>query len=187
MTAEVQARGAERAATAPGQPNGGHRAEMLAALAEQLRCAIHDEQERRYTLHVDFAADDPAKARELAVALATGLGVLRPDVETYSARLSAGDRWTDAQPAFCMADGPDGAFCGYPARHEGWHAEAGVDGLSAPPATASPARSLALASLGSRLSPCSRTHDGCHDGGPAARGRNCSVPAESVRAGWPEL
>jgi hypothetical protein len=129
MTAQAQARGEDRAATASAQANGAHRAEMLAALAEQLRCAIHDEHERRYTLHLDFAADGPAKARELAVALATGLGILRPDVETYSARLSAGGRWTDAQPAFCMADGPGGAFCGYPARHEGWHAEGGVDGL----------------------------------------------------------
>ncbi len=102
---------------------------MLAALAEQLRCAIHDEHDRRYTLHLDFDADDPAKARESAVALATGLGILRPEVETYSARLSFGSRWTDARPAFCMADGPRGAFCAHAAGHDGWHAEGGVDGM----------------------------------------------------------
>jgi hypothetical protein len=129
MTAQLQAPGEDRATTASIQTNGVHPAEALAALAEHLRCAIHGEHEVVYTLHLDFAADDPIKAREKAVALATGLAVLRSDVDTYSARLSAGDHWTDAQPAFCMAPGPGGTSCGYPAWHEGWHAESGVDGL----------------------------------------------------------
>jgi hypothetical protein len=75
-----------------------------------LRAARLD-RERRYTLHRDFTADDPAGARELVVALATGLGLLRPEVETYSARLSAGDRCAAGRPVFCLADGPEGAFC----------------------------------------------------------------------------
>ena len=92
-----------------------------------MRAAALD-RKRQYTLRLDFTAGDPSKARALAVTLATALGMLRPDVETYSARLSAGGRWTDAGPAFCLADGPYGAFCAYPHGHHGWHAEDGVDG-----------------------------------------------------------
>jgi hypothetical protein len=93
-----------------------------------LRAARRD-RECRYTVHLDFRADDPADARRLAVALAEGLGILRPEMEAYSARLSAGDRWAEAGPVFCLAGGPEGAFCAYPAGHPGWHAEGGVDGL----------------------------------------------------------
>ncbi len=82
-----------------------------------------------YTLHLDFAADSPAAARELAVTLAEGLGILRDEVQTYSARLSAGARWVEAESLFCTAGGPEGAFCGSAAGRTGPHAEAGVDGL----------------------------------------------------------
>jgi hypothetical protein len=102
---------------------------MLAALAERLRCAIHDEHDRRYTLHLDFAADDVGQAREVAVALAQGLGILRPEVAPYSAAVSARDAWRDAAPIFCMAGGPDGAFCADVAGHPGWHRESGTDGM----------------------------------------------------------
>ncbi len=97
-------------------------------IREVLMRAAALERQRQYTLRLDFTAGDPSKARALAVTLATALGMLRPDVETYSARLSAGGRWTDAGPAFCLADGPYGAFCAYPHGHHGWHAEDGVDG-----------------------------------------------------------
>jgi hypothetical protein len=94
-----------------------------------LMSSARRERECHYTLHLDFAIDSPAAARAMAVALAEGLGILRAEVQTYSAQVSAGGRWGDAEPVFCMADGPEGAFCGYPAGHPGWHAEAGVDGL----------------------------------------------------------
>ena len=83
----------------------------------------------RYTLHLDFTATDAAAARALAVDVAEGLGLLRPDVETYSARLSRSGQPADLQPVFCLATGPDGAFCADLARHPGWHTEAGINGL----------------------------------------------------------
>jgi hypothetical protein len=100
-----------------------------ADIREVLLEAAHQERECRYTVHLDFMADDAAGARALVMALAEGLAALRPDVEAYSARLSASDAWTDAEAVFCLVDGPYGAFCAYPAGHPGWHSEAGVDGL----------------------------------------------------------
>jgi len=64
----------------------------------------------------------------VAMALAEGLGILRPEVATYSAAVSAGG-WGDAEPVFCLADGADGAFCADIAGHPGWHSEAGVTGV----------------------------------------------------------
>jgi hypothetical protein len=101
----------------------------LAGAGDLLLRAAREERERRYTVHLDFTADDPAGARRLAVALAEGLAALHPDVEAYSARLSVGEEWAEAAAVFCLADGPYGAFCAYPAGHAGWHAEGGVDGL----------------------------------------------------------
>jgi hypothetical protein len=43
---------------------------------------------RRFTLHVEFAADDVSEARTTAAALAQGLGRLRPEVDAGSALLS---------------------------------------------------------------------------------------------------
>jgi len=94
-----------------------------------LLSAAQRERDCRYTLHLDFAADDPAAARLIASVLAHGLGILRPEVETYSAQLSSGERWDDAERVFCMADGPEGAFCAYAKGHPRWHSESGVDGL----------------------------------------------------------
>jgi hypothetical protein len=111
------------------QTNGNHRAEMLSALAEQLRCAIHDDRGSRYTLHVDFAADDAVQARMLAMALAEGLGILRTEVQTYTAVISKDGRWAEAEPVFCTATGPDGAKCADVVGHPGWHSEAGVKAL----------------------------------------------------------
>lgn len=61
--------------------------------------------------------------------VAEGLGLLRPEVQTYSALLSADGRWGDPQPVFCLAAGPGGAFCADLAGHPGLHAEAGINGL----------------------------------------------------------
>jgi hypothetical protein len=101
---------------------------MVAAFAEQLRCAMHEERANRYTLHLDFAAGNNVAARKLAVALTEGLGTLCPNVQTYSAVLSTGGRWDDAEAVFCMTGGPDGAFCAVIAGHTGVHAEAGPAG-----------------------------------------------------------
>jgi len=101
----------------------------MAAMRDLVLSAALRERERRYTLHLDFAADDPAQAREVAAALAEALGILRPEVETYSALLSIGGMWSEVETVFCMAGGPDGVFCAELAGHPGWHAEAAVNGL----------------------------------------------------------
>jgi len=72
--------------------------------------AVQREPGRHFTLHVNFTADDPRRAREVAMALAEGSGILRPEVATYSAAVSTGGAWGDAEPVFCMAGGPEGAF-----------------------------------------------------------------------------
>ena len=84
---------------------------------------------RRYTLHLEFAADDVGNAMAVAAALADGLAVLRPEVDAYAARLSTPGTSDGPQPLFCAATGPDGAVCGDFHGHAGWHAEAGVNGL----------------------------------------------------------
>jgi hypothetical protein len=92
-----------------GRVNGARNAALTAALdgfagtRHVLLSAAQRERERCYTLHLDFAADTATAARELA----EGLGILCPEVQTYSARLSTGGRWSDVEPVFCMADGPD--------------------------------------------------------------------------------
>jgi hypothetical protein len=91
---------------------------------------VHDERAQvRLTLLLDFTVDDVADGWRVAVGLSTALGLLRPEVEPYSARLAAADRPSESVPIFCMADGPHGAFCAYPVGHDGWHAETGVDGM----------------------------------------------------------
>jgi transcriptional regulator with XRE-family HTH domain len=95
--------------------------------AARLRRAIAGVDECRYGVHIDFEAPDDAAARGVAVEVAEALGILRPEVETYSAWLSLGA--VDSEQVFCMADGPRGAFCGLPFRHHGTHAEPGVKGL----------------------------------------------------------
>jgi hypothetical protein len=100
-----------------------------AGLRDLLLGAAKRERDRYYTLHLDFAADDPGAAQHVAAALAEALGILRHDVQKYSAAVSVSGGWSEAEPVFCMADGPEGAFCAYLAGHPGWHAEGGVDGL----------------------------------------------------------
>jgi len=72
-------------------------------------------------------ADDVWSARRAAVSLADALGILRDDVDVHSASLSVAGR--PFEPLFCLADGPEGAFCGRRAMHDGWHAEPGCGGL----------------------------------------------------------
>src|SRR5437762_86988 len=80
-------------------------------------------------VHGRAAATTATAAQTVAVDLAEGLGLLRPEIETYSARLSTVDLRSDPQPVFCLALGPAGAFCADLAGHSGWHAEAGINGL----------------------------------------------------------
>jgi len=115
--------------------NGAHHngvtvvADIAGQVHDLLLSAAQREPGRHFTLHVDFTADDPRRAREVAMALAEGLGILRPEVATYSAAVSTGGTWSDAEPVFCMADGPDGAFCADIAGHPGWHSESGITGM----------------------------------------------------------
>jgi hypothetical protein len=79
---------------------------------------------RRYTLHLDFVAADEQQARRLAEAYAQGLTDLRPEVDGYTARLSAGDDWSRPTAVFCGAPGPDATdvctdSAGHPGRHHG--------------------------------------------------------------------
>jgi len=117
----------------PGQPaprsNGTSRAEILMAMGATLRRAVEGDRGRRYTLHLDFTADDATRARETAMALAEGLGILREDVDTHSALMSVDHRWGQVQPVFCLASGPDGTACADITGHPGWHAEPGINGL----------------------------------------------------------
>jgi hypothetical protein len=94
--------------------------------AARLRAVIEGCVDCRYSFHVDFAAVDDATARGLAVVMAEALGLLRIEVDTYSARLSFGTE--GPVEVFCTADGPGGAFCGRPSGHGGWHVEPGVGG-----------------------------------------------------------
>jgi len=104
-------------------------ADVVGQVHDLLLSAAQREPGRHFTLHVDFSADDAQRARETAMALAEGLGILRMEVATYSAAVSTGGAWGDAEPVFCMADGPDGAFCANVAGHPGWHSESGTTGI----------------------------------------------------------
>src|SRR5262249_10007972 len=54
MTAHAYATGGAPTAAPADQEHNNRRAAMLSALAEQLRCAIQDDREPCYTLHVDL-------------------------------------------------------------------------------------------------------------------------------------
>ena len=83
----------------------------------------------RYTLHLDFTADDTDHARTIACELAEGLGVLRAEVDMYSALLSTATEPEHAMPVFCRAPGPDDAVCADVHGHPGWHWEAAIGGV----------------------------------------------------------
>jgi hypothetical protein len=89
----------------------------LSALAEQLRCAIHDGPGHRFTLHLDFTAVDAEQARVLAAALAECLGLLRPEVDAYTAAMSRNSDWAVAQPVFSAIDDSDRRPCADIADH----------------------------------------------------------------------
>ena len=93
------------------------------------KAATPDRAVSGYTLHLDFTAPSEHHALLLAVALADGLGRLRPEVDPCSARLSSMLASGETQPVFCGATGPGGERCADEPDHGGWHAEGGIDGL----------------------------------------------------------
>ncbi|MFJ8690102.1 hypothetical protein [Micromonospora wenchangensis] len=84
---------------------------------------------RRFTVHLGFTADGPEHARELAVAYAEALSLLRPELVLASVALSPADAWRDAERLFCSAVGPDGDRCADVAGHPGFHHAPGPGGL----------------------------------------------------------
>ncbi|MCW3816821.1 hypothetical protein ONA91_20450 [Micromonospora sp. DR5-3] len=84
---------------------------------------------RFFTVHLGFEAADPALARELAVAYAEALGLLRPELALGAAALSPADAWHRAERLFCGALGPDGERCADVAGHPGFHHAPGPGGL----------------------------------------------------------
>ncbi|MER6596703.1 hypothetical protein ABT214_33605 [Micromonospora purpureochromogenes] len=84
---------------------------------------------RRFTAHLGFEADGPEHARDLAVAYAEALSLLRPELVLGAAALSPADAWHRAERLFCGAPGPDGECCADVAGHPGFHHAAGPGGL----------------------------------------------------------
>ncbi|MGC4808588.1 hypothetical protein [Micromonospora sp. DT233] len=84
---------------------------------------------RRFTVHLGFLAADADRARELAVAYAEGLSLLRPELALGAAALSPADAWQRAERLFCGAVGPDGERCADVAGHPGFHHAPGPGGL----------------------------------------------------------
>ncbi|MDZ5443762.1 hypothetical protein U2F26_13600 [Micromonospora sp. 4G57] len=84
---------------------------------------------RYFTVHLGFYADDADRARELAVAYAEALSLLRPELALGAAALSPADAWQRAERLFCGAVGPDGERCADVAGHPGFHHAPGPGGL----------------------------------------------------------
>ncbi|MFJ6199695.1 hypothetical protein [Micromonospora sp. NPDC092111] len=84
---------------------------------------------RHFTAHLGFTADGPEQARELAVAYAEALSLLRPELALAAAALSPADAWHRAERLFCDAVGPDGERCADVAGHPGFHHAPGPGGL----------------------------------------------------------
>ncbi|MEU9742908.1 hypothetical protein AB0E12_27380 [Micromonospora chersina] len=84
---------------------------------------------RHFTVHLGFEAVDSTSARELAVAYAEALGLLRPELALGAAALSPADAWHRAERLFCGAVGPDGERCADVAGHPGFHHAPGPGGL----------------------------------------------------------
>lgn len=78
--------------------------------------------ERRYTLHVDFTADDDLQARILAEMYTRGLNYMRLEVDFYTARVSSDANWDESDPVICLAPGPDPSdICSDIFNHSGTH------------------------------------------------------------------
>ncbi|MFC4144883.1 hypothetical protein ACFO0M_01330 [Micromonospora mangrovi] len=85
---------------------------------------------RWFTAHLGFTAAGPEQARDLAVAYAEALNLLRPELALGAAAWSPADAWHRAERLFCGAEGPDGERCADVAGHPGFHHAPGLGGLS---------------------------------------------------------
>ncbi|MFF5176099.1 hypothetical protein ACFY3U_26220 [Micromonospora sp. NPDC000089] len=106
-----------------GRRAGAEEASLIAAPRRPAR------PPRRFTAHLGFEADGPDQARELAVAYAEALSLLRPELALRAAALSPADAWHRAERLFCDALGPDGERCADVAGHPGFHHAPGPGGL----------------------------------------------------------
>lgn len=85
--------------------------------------------QRRWTLHLTYAAHDLDEARDRAVIYTEGLATLRPELASTATMLSRADAWNHVEPIFCGQLGPDGEVCADVTGHPGFHRAAGIDGL----------------------------------------------------------
>jgi hypothetical protein len=82
-----------------------------------------------FTLHVDFQATDEDDAGCRAEVYVQALNLLRPEVDSYRARISAQADWSASVPVFCNAPGPDAMdVCLDRFGHEGRHHGTGPTG-----------------------------------------------------------
>ena len=82
---------------------------------------------RLFTVHLDFVAASEPEALVQAVTYAEGMNTLRPEVDCFTARMSADGNWSRSAAVYCGAAGPDeGDVCLDSAGHAGWHHGPGV-------------------------------------------------------------
>jgi hypothetical protein len=82
-----------------------------------------DEPEQHdFTLHVDFVAGNEDQALLQAEQYLQALGILRTDIDSFQARVSARQDWSTSIGVFCNAPGPDARDCCVSRfGHDGWH------------------------------------------------------------------
>ncbi|MEV4754037.1 hypothetical protein AB0J86_02835 [Micromonospora sp. NPDC049559] len=82
-----------------------------------------------YTLHLTFPATDLDDARSHAITYVEGLSLLRPELGIHPPSLSRADSWSQHEPLYCGAVGPDAEICADVRNHPGFHRAAGLGGL----------------------------------------------------------
>jgi hypothetical protein len=102
----------------------------MSALDDLLTQLADDEPgTRNFTVHVDFLAKDEAQAAFRAVQYVEALNTLRPEVDSFRARVSAEGDWSASVPLFCNAPGPDPMdICLERLGHDGYHNGPGTTG-----------------------------------------------------------
>jgi Tfp pilus assembly protein FimT len=80
------------------------------------------QENRHFTLHVDFLAADIDQARSQAATYTEWLNQLRPEVDGYRACISLAGAWSESTAVFCTASGLDATdICTDTAGHAGCH------------------------------------------------------------------
>jgi hypothetical protein len=102
----------------------------MSELHTLLRVFADDQSGRRkFTLHLDFLAVDKEQARLRAEQYARALNMLRPEVDCFTARLSADGDWRCPMAVFCGSPGPhEMDVCVGSAGHPGLHDGPGASG-----------------------------------------------------------